>query len=314
MNCLKIKFYLIMILVVLWAVSLFGQDPSVNSKFDSSMFDLDFFIKLVAIVVSALLIIWQLNRQHKNNLKLQRENNKEKLKLEIFKEYSKVITEASEKIESIHGAANSITISLTGYSTSVSMGLNPSPISQREVIFRDGHFEALKALTDLMFLLEKYEIINPNLKIFDAAFACAHYDMSKTFPPFHEILMKYLPYDVPKTNQERLGTNVMIPQIPSKDDIIKVSEIAQPYIENLLDAQTYIYDLGREAQNILLGSLFNNRIPIRKPINHKFVAISTSPEDVEKLKKYFYEETEWGKEQKKTEEEVKEAVKKENTA
>jgi len=303
-----------MILVIIWAVSLFGQELSANSKFDSNTFDLDFLTNLTAIVISAFLIIWQLSRQHKNNLKLQRENNQEKLKLEIFKEYSKAITEASEKIESIHGAANCITISLTGYSTSVSMGINQSPISERAVNFIDGHSAALKALTDLMFLLEKYEIINPNLKIFDAAFACAHYDMSKTFPPFHKILMKFLPYDVPKTNQERLGTNVIIPQIPSEDDIIKVSEIAQPYIENLLDAQTYIYDLGREAQNILLGSLFNNRIPIRKPVNHKFVAISTSPEDVEKLKKYFYEETEWGKENKKVEEKVKEEVKKENTA
>ncbi|MCD6163795.1 MAG: hypothetical protein J7K40_15470 [candidate division Zixibacteria bacterium] len=303
-NIFKIAllFVFIFILVII--------SPQYIFKTVVSKLDIKSLINILAIAVSASLLLWQLKKQHKNNIELQRENNKDKLKLEIFKEYSKTITDAREKISSIQGAAYNITTSLTSYSTLVSMGINPSPISQREVIFRDAHDAASIALTDLMFLVEKYEIINPNLKIFSAAFGCAHYDMWKTFPPFLEILTEYLPYDVPKINQEGLDTNVIIPKTPSEDDIKKVSEIAQPYIENLIDAQFYVYDLAREAQNILLGSLFNRRIPIRKPVDPNYVGISTSPDDVAKLEKYFYEETEWGKEQKRAAEKAKEEVNK----
>ena len=76
-----------------------------------------------------------------------------------------------------------------------------------------------------------------------------------------------------------------------------------------MEAGCYVYDLAREAQNIFLGDIFSNRIPLRKPIDPKYIVISTEPEEVAKLKKYFLEETEWGKDQKRVENAIRESVK-----
>ena len=132
--------------------------------------------------------------------------------------------------------------------------------------------------------------------------------MIETFTPFHLLLLELLPCDVPPQDQERLGTDILIPKIPSKDDIDKITEAANKYIETTLDVNSYILDLSREAQNIFLGDLFSHFIPPRKPIDPKYLVISTAPKEVEKLKKYFLEETEWGKNQKKLKDTIRESI------
>jgi len=71
------------------------ETPNGQIRAEPKTFDYGFLTNLFAILVSASLIIWQINRQHKNNIKLQRENNREKLKLELYTEYRKTISEAS---------------------------------------------------------------------------------------------------------------------------------------------------------------------------------------------------------------------------
>lgn len=285
-----------------------GQVSSGKDKFDYGP-----FINLFGIFVSASLIIWQINRHHKNNFELQRENNVEKLKLEIYRDYRKTISNASGKIVSASTDASIIVMHFNIFVKQISKGITPIPISDREPAFREVHSAAINSITDLIVALEEYEIINLNFEIFRTAFSYASHCMSKTFSPFQEVLLKFLPYDVPLQDQSRLGTDVIMPKVPSKEDLKKISEAAQPYIAAAMDAGCYVSDLAKEAQNIFLGTLFPHLIPPRKPIDPKNIVISTAPQEVAKLKKYFWEETEWGKNSKRVEKEIREAVKKEQS-
>ena len=286
--------------------------PKGQVSTEADTFDYDPLIYLFGIFVSAFLIIWQIDRQHKNNFKLQRGNNREKLRLEIYKDYRKTISRASNKIVSASTNAIIIVTHFNIFVNQVSRGIPHMPISNREPAFHEVHFAAINSITDLIIILEEYEIINPNLEIFRIAFSYASHCMSEAFKPFHLVLLEFLPYDVPLQDQSRLGTDVIIPKVPSKEDLKKISETAQPYIDAAMEAGCYVSDLAKEAQNIFIGSLFPHRLPPRKPIDPRHVVISTVPQEVAKLKKYFFEETEWGKNKKRVEEKIRKAVKKNN--
>ncbi|RZB31575.1 MAG: hypothetical protein SRB2_04544 [Desulfobacteraceae bacterium Eth-SRB2] len=290
------------------------KESPVNSNIRQNKFDygpiINFFGIIISVFISSLLIVWQLGRQHKNNIELEKENNREKLKLEIYSEYRKKISEASNKTVSLGAKARTIVSNLNLWSIRISKGMPHLPISDREKIFNDAHNAAIYSITDVLRILEEFEIINPNLKIFRTALNCAIHEMFKTFRPFHLILLKFLPYNIPPEDQEKMGTDVIIPGTPTEKDLQEISAVAEPYIDAVMETSCYIGDLMREAQNIFLGSLFTHRIPLRQPIDSCHIVISTLPKEVEKLEKYFYEETDWGKNAKRLEEKLKEEVKK----
>ena len=288
------------------------ENSKEKENYDKNKFDFSPLITIIGIFVSASLIIWQMGRQHKNNIELQRQNNREKLKLKIYSKYRESISEASDKIGTAGTNARLIVTHFNIYVDQISKGITPLPIKYREPAFRDLHFSAINSVVNLIFVIEEFEIVNPNLKIFRTAFSYANHCMSKAFTSFQQILFEFLPFDVPPQDQEKFCTDVIVPKIPSKDDLGRISEIAQPYIDAATEASCFILDLAAEAQNIFLGDLFPHRIPHRKPIDSKYVVITTEPEEVVKLKKYFLEETEWGKDQKRIEEEVRESVKNKN--
>ena len=283
----------------------------VDSLLISTFLYFDLPISLLGILISASLIIWQIDKQHRNNFELQKENSREKLKLEIYTEYSKTIYDASNKTILANSSASAIVMNFNFFVDQISKGRTPLPISKREPIFRETHFAAIDSITALLFALEKYEIINPNLEIFRTAFSYAQSCMSEAYNPFQTVLLEFLPQDVPLQEQVKLGTDVIIPKSPSKEDFQRILEVAQPYIDATMEVISYTSDLSKEAQHIFLGNLFCHRIPPRKPIDPKYVVISTEPKEVVKLKKYFLEETEWGKEQKRVNDEVHQSVKKE---
>jgi hypothetical protein len=64
-------------------------------------------------------------------------------------------------------------------------------------------------------------------------------------------------------------------------------------VNNILSA--YIYDLGRVLQNELLGSLFENRLEARKPLNPEMFPLTLNPALYEARKLYFRNNTAWGK-------------------
>lgn len=259
-------------------------------------------LTLLGIVVGVCIIVYQLGRQHKNELKLQEENYRQKLRLGIYQEFSKVLEEANDKTSEVGMYAFLIPINVKIYRDQIKSGLAPAPIKHRAIEFSNKHQEVSDSIIKLIRLFEKYEIISPELDIFKLAVIVATHDMREALKPLHSYLLQILPMDVVDKTGNIQVVNVIS---PTNEQIDRLDGLVNTYKNADDDLSGYLFDLNVELQNIFLSRLFNNKVQRRQPLDPNVKVITTDPEDMTKLRKYFEEETDWGKQEKQVEEQVK---------
>lgn len=272
------------------------QKPTETKKVGVADFELDSILTIVGIVIGAILLVWQMGRQHKNNLKLQKENFRDKLKLEIYQKLGEKISRASDKSSKIGTMARTTVISLDSYLFMLSSGAQPKPVPERVQNFHDCYRLLTDSILSLIYMIEDYEIANKSFRIFNMAIQSCSHDLDKAYMALHVALLKLLPIDVAENQQEKVGTDVIIPKGQTKEAISNLKELSDSFNEKTMDLGCYLYDLQVEAQNTLLGGLFEQRRAARKPTDPRYVVISAKdPLSLDKLEKHFMEETDWGK-------------------
>jgi len=282
------------------------QETETINKADSSRpWWIGDLITIFGIVVGAGLILYQLGRQHKNELRIQQENYREKLRLEIYQEFSKVLEEANDKTSDVGMYAFIIPTHFKVYMAQLNAGLKPAPLRARAREFSNKHSNASNSIIKLIRLFEKYEIISPELDIFKLAIIVANYDIREAFQPLFNLLSQMLPIDIVDNTGNTQLANI---RMPSPEQMIRLDDLVGKYKNAEDDLRCYLFDLNIELQNIFLRNLFNNEVKRRNPLDPKIKVITTNPEDMIKLRKYFNEETAWGKSAKKTEEGVRNAL------
>lgn len=251
-------------------------------------------VQLVAIVVGAFLIKWQV-----------RENAREKLKLQVYEAIKTHIEFVSGSITNAGIYALNIPGLFKGHQARIELGI-PSPIKGRASVFSEYDSKVRLSLTDLFKTLESYDIITPNLGIFRIALSSASHDLHNAFTPLFSELLRFLPVDVPEDRVKEVGTKIIEPPTPTQPQLEAIEHLAHQYYKVTVDIGSYLYDLSVEAQNILLGKLFGHRLPLRQPSDPKIKAITTDADRVQELKKYFQEETEWGRKESEIRQRLKE--------
>lgn len=96
----------------------------------SSKSNIDFTFKLIGIIVVFAVVFLQINRQHKSNLKLQKENFRDELKLQIFKEIGEKISISIEHYTKVSSLADLIVMKIDTNLFLQSEGITPKPLSQ----------------------------------------------------------------------------------------------------------------------------------------------------------------------------------------
>ena len=256
---------------------------------------------VVGAAIGAGMIVYQLGRQHKNELSLQKENFREKLRLEVYQEFSPVLVEATEKIISTRVYTSSIPGGIKVYLDLLNAGLSPAPLKERAIEVSKLHNAASETVIKLICLFEKYEVISTELNIFKTALNVASHDMMKALMPLYAFLLVILPMDLPSTSGTSLVGNVIVPTEAQIQHLVKLVTAYQRATEDIV---MYLYDLKVELQNILLSKLVNNKVPRRQPIDPKIKVVSIEPEEVEKLQRYFENETDWGRCKRQAEQDV----------
>ena len=175
-------------------------------------------------------------------------------------------------------------------------GVKPKRLLERSSDYIDYHSSFSKSVIELVYILEKYVITDRIFEIFNMALQSSSYELEKTFQPLNKSLLKLLPVDVPEEKQQSLGTNVIVPQKVSDQDLVELQNHLDSYNNKLGDLCCYLHDLQVEAQNILLGGIFDNKVSPRKPKDKKIIVVAKeSDRTIEQLEEYFMYETEWGK-------------------
>lgn len=284
---------------------------SERSKSVSEYWWLDNLVNILGIVAGALLIVWQLGRQHKNELRIQKENYREKLRLDIYQEFSKMRIEAESQLVGLGSYVSIIPTYFVLANETAKAGNVPIPIISRSNVFMAKHQEATNKAIQLIKLIEKYEIVSPEFEIFKIAMLAANYDLILAFTPLIQALVKLLPIEVPDKHGNIQTVNIIT---PTSEQFEEFEAIVNTYVNAKEDLCCYIFDFNLELQNKFLKGLFQNIVQFRKPKDPKYKVISTEPGRIKELMKYFEEETAWGKAGKRADEDVRRALENESHA
>ncbi len=259
---------------------------------------------LVGLIVGALMVVWQLGRQNKSSLALQREGKREELKLQIYQALIQKINGVTDKIGEAWMYVFVIPGNIEMRMTAV--GYQPSPLEQRVPKFIGLNGDALRGVVEVMFEFEAWSIAFPEAQVFQIALNSASFDAREAFSPLVTALTPILPMDHPPAGSAQ--TTTPIHPLPSKTQLEQLKVLINRYWDAMSELSAYLSDLKVEAQNNLLSGLFEHHVPLRQPIDPRHKVISTEPEKAKELIRYFECDTPWGKNQAVTNARVKEAI------
>jgi hypothetical protein len=256
-------------------------------------------LQAMAIVAAALVVVWQMGKQHRNSLELQRENAREELRLKIYMALEAGIAALVTAAVNA-GEFGFLPMNLRLYLNQKDLGLNPQPVSTRAERLILLNSEVSKAHLRLVQILESWEVAVPGFDIFRTAFAVAAHNVDRAFTAAFKATIPFLPVEV--STPARVETVWLT--IPDGKQVDELEGVIRPYQDALLEFAMYSHDFKVEAQNALLGSIFTHRVGKRKPLDPSVKVIATDPDSVRELTEYFKNETAWGRERKETEERV----------
>lgn len=251
-------------------------------------------LTLIGLFSAAGTIAWQLAKQHKNSLALQRENAREALKLQVYEKLIPQIRKASHCICGSGMYAFTIPIHLDIYFSQQSSGFSPNPVTDRAQELLRLHGEASSSLVELIEEFESWGIAFPGIEVFQVALNVVSFDMRESFHELHTALLPALPFDIPMSpgSSVTMGSTRQPSLLPGQLESLK--SLVDRYKAATDDAASYLYDLTIEAQNNLLSNMFQRRLPPRNPLDPSCKVISTQPKAAEQLMHYFETETPWG--------------------
>lgn len=249
---------------------------------------IEHLVTFLGVVVAASMIVFQLRRQHRNELKRQNENFKGQLKLQIYQEFSQRLASASEAI-GLAGlyAMGSHTHSVI-YAKQVSQGMNPSPVAERALLLLDKQRVASDEAVGVSFLVEKYQVVHPDFDIFLTAISAASHDLGMAFRALFDFMLIHFPVD------SQASTEVENVKLLNATELEALNELAREYQCASMELDCYLSDMRVELQKLLLGHLFDAVVPRRRPADPSMKVVTLETANVKSLRQHFLKNTAWG--------------------
>ncbi|MBI3829059.1 MAG: hypothetical protein HY291_06065 [Planctomycetes bacterium] len=242
-------------------------------------------IQVISIIVGAWLVAIQIRKNHESSIEVQRENARLGLKVKVYEDFECFLNTAQERITIIDSVARSLPFSIYFYwRRKEEFKLKePTHINHTSYSIARLHNRAMDSALKLIIKLESFEVALTESKTFVRALSIQMSKCSDAFREFHEATLMLLPVHVPKDKQAAVGSKILEPHRPTDDNLNRIKKASEEYNEVLMDLQAFVYDLRVEAQNLLLGELFQKRVPPRKPIDPRHLVLSSHPEVLAKL-------------------------------
>lgn len=257
-------------------------------------------VTIVAAVIAATMIVYQLGRQHKNESVRQTENFKGQLRLQVYQEFSTRLSTATDAIGTAAMYAFTCPMHAENFRIQCTPTFTPQPIPDRALKFLEVNSNAANEVIEVVFLVEKYFIVHPDLDIFRMALSAGSHDLSASFHALFEYMVKHFPVD----GQAHGGPVIEKVKILSSEEFQELKVLAAAYDSAARDLDCYLIDMRTELQTLLLSYLFPNTVPRRRPADPSYKVITLEPQAVRSLRQHFLKNTEWGKRTVKTQLEV----------
>lgn len=256
---------------------------------------IDSTINVAAILLGALIVKWQV-----------RQNAREQLRLQIYHEISRISHELMLAETKATSFVNDVSMKLRLLQDPALQALLPSYQELRASKFTDLDYAVSSAAINVITVLEKYEIACPELKIFRTAINVVGSDVQKSHRKIFGEYLKAFSVEVQTSGPTSIETTVIHKPIPTGENLERIQAVASEYVDAISRYGEISFDLDVESQNLLLGGLFDYRVPRRTPGDPNKIVITLDRTKAENLMRYFENETDWGKEKKEIEKRVKE--------
>ena len=248
-------------------------------------------LTVISIFAGIGIIVFQLNRQHKNDIEAEKESHRDQLRLEVYQEFSTALDNTNNKTSDAKMYASFLKSNVINYLHQVNLGTNPQPLKARALEFSNLHFASYNSIIKLIKLIEKYEIVSPKLHIFQIAFNSSSHNISEAFTPLYQFHLRFLPMDITDNAGNPQIVNI---HTPTQEQIDELNNLVNNYESGHDELGGYLFDLNVELQKIFLSRLFDNSVKIREPIDPNIKVITTTSTQITELQQYFENETPWG--------------------
>lgn len=225
---------------------------------------------VLSVAGGALVVMWQLGRQHKATLEQQRHQMREQLKGEIFRDISNRLNKASDSLGTFIITSMTLIINLQLRRDFLDQSGRPyitgADYTPERIIGEHG--EAVKGVIAVMHLLEDYEIAFTGFQGMKQRLAEKLQELADRFREFYEAALPYLTKSVDEETSRKYGVaaGTYTPEPPVREQLVRIDGLARGTQSVLHDLTAFIWDIRVAAQNYLLGGVFpGQRAAERQP-------------------------------------------------
>jgi len=231
-------------------------------------------------------IIAQIGAQGRANRVNIAENERRRLKAELYEETVAVCSAVSEKV-----TAFSTALRLAGQFVELSAraqeeSLAPQIPNSRFPHIQQAHIEMVDAAIAFIFIIERRQIVDPRIMVFRTAMNVALHDANAIYNG------EFVPAAIPILPAE-LPDGRLVFDTPSVDAALAFRDIAWRGADAAHNIGMCVEDFLVEMQNLLLGDLFETRAAHREPIDPAFMVIRLDRH--EEIERHLSTQTAWGK-------------------
>lgn len=253
-------------------------------------------VAILSAAAGAMVIIWQMRKQ-KILADIQHlANVKAELRLDAYRDFQIV----NRNFCDTHtvDVENLIRFIRSAFSGAIEQYKNihfQAPLPQRAPAFMEAITKHSQDAIAFIFFLERYDSLLPRFEVYNLALNSALHDVRRTSMELFYVLLKWLPVDNPNFNKVAGALALVHAPIITEEALSEFNIAAAPLEKALGQLQCWTSDLAVDMQNHLLGDYADKQVIKRKPIDNTFFTISVDPDKSIALTKYFKEETEWGR-------------------
>jgi len=242
---------------------------------------------VLAAIFGAGVVLWQTNRQARANLKLQKENFKEELKLEIYRTLAGEIKKAGECLSKYYVTIVNAPSEIERYwKLKEEFGFNPTPIGIKSDKWISDYGNVIESVKNTTKIIEDYEIVYSNFKIYRKIIAYQNNRIQKINSKLFYEIIQYFPVNVTDDKlQETIG-NFIEPKKPDQEKLELLKGYANKLSGEVMNLEAYLYDLSVTAQNQLLGNIFNHRLEYREVADSEFIVIKPDEDSIQRAEKF----------------------------
>ncbi len=247
------------------------------------------WVALAGILASAWGVVHTIRRNHELSLALQKANFRQQVNLDLFREIRPVISNVISDTSRADTTVRLLPGNISRYWTiRAQTDFEPSPIYERSQQLLDERSQADESLMKLASLLSSHSLAVPAFKTFAQVLHDQMERIRESHSKWFSEMLKWLPVEVVRTLPNGAKYVETHPRhVPSAEDIRRIQELTDEHLERCGDMSGYVYDIGIEAENLLVGTLYGRSKLSRKPLDSRIPVLDSKPETLEMYDQHF---------------------------